>query len=179
MFNLFKLSFIVITGVITGLTLAHYFKNDGKSFFIFFFLFLLTYIAGCFGGTVFIKANLDFIMKKLQFGKTEAAICLSETLSRLEYKKYSKHVSSILHEYNHIINEIDFSNLNIKTKKMLFKLVRNELKCQLFEKQIINLPSILKNFVFNIFTANYRKAIKNEQTRNNLSERYYRLKKTQ
>ena len=28
MFNLFKLSFIVITGVITGLTLAHYFRND-------------------------------------------------------------------------------------------------------------------------------------------------------
>ena len=59
---------------------------------------------------------------------------------------------------------------------MLFKLVRNELKCQLFEKQIINLPSILKNFVFNIFTANYRKAMKNEQDRNGLSKRYYRLK---
>ena len=115
-------------------------------------------------------------MEKFQFGKTRAAICLSETLSRLEYKKHSKCVSSILIRYNHIINEIDFSNLSVKMKKMLFRLVRDEFKCRLFEKQIINLPSILKNFIFNVFTANYRMAMKNEQTRNNLSERYYKLK---
>ena len=115
-------------------------------------------------------------MMKFQFGKTRTAECLSETLTRAEYIRHRKNVSSVLSKYNHIINQIDFSNLDIKIKKILFKLVRQEFKYHLFEAEIIKWPIILKNLSFNVFTANYRKAMMNEYNRNDICKNFYKLK---
>lgn len=113
---------------------------------------------------------------KQGFGKSEATVCLASMLLKPEYEKYKGCISALLQDYNHTINEIDFSNLDHKIKIQLIILVRNELKKTLFKIKSTNIPQILKNFIFNIFSGNCKMAIKNKHDRNDVSKKYYGIK---
>ena len=110
-------------------------------------------------------------MNKFHFGKSPASIALVEILDNPEYSKFKRYVSSIINKYNYIINEIDFSDLKFDVKFLTLLSIRKEFKRLLNEKP--NLPILLKRYVFNIFTANYRQAIKNKKNRNNKCKNLY------
>lgn len=114
-------------------------------------------------------------MDKNHFGDSKAAIVLTILLSKPEYCKYQRRVSSLTNRYNTFVNELDICDLKDETKKLVLRIYHKNFK-ETFDKYHGTIPPELKRYTLNVVTKNYRAAIKRDKNRNDFRRKM--IKKT-
>ena len=89
-------------------------------------------------------------MNKTVFGSSESALILAEILKKHPTER--KKISASFNEYNQIQNEIVGSNLSVKLKRHMLKVILDRFKAKLNRCE-----GEVKTFSHNVFTQIYRK----------------------
>ncbi len=89
-------------------------------------------------------------MNKTGFGNTESALILAEILE--QFPKERRKISASFNEYTTIQKEIVESNLSVKLKRHMLKVILERFKVKLDRYE-----GDVKTFSHNVFTQIYRK----------------------